>query len=139
MISQAEQLEAQKRVELKRHLSVMRIPFHVDMPTPDLQRLVEIAEQGFPPVHRFPQPMTSELIEKLAEPYHYIRNLVAMKIMFGLNQGIGVVVGPGTKTVQLRTVRELVAHQMAPKSMIFLDDHMHKLKLLKYHGGRNNQ
>jgi len=125
-----EQAEAKKRSILRRYLVLSGIELDTDNWTLSLlQALVRGLHMKIcKNAHlSYAWPLSAEQVKIRAKENHYVKNLVAMKIMFGSSSGIGCVVGPGCNTIQCCSVADLVKIGWVSANLQYLDQHIHKI------------
>lgn len=113
--------EAKKRVLLKRYLAVHGVEFDVNWPTPVLRGLVLDLRRRHR--HTSHASATREKVLQVAEENHYLKNLVALKALFGINASMGCVEGDGV--VRCKTVADLIRIGWVPERFGYLDQHLH--------------
>lgn len=130
MFGKEEVNEARKRCILKRYLTRMEIPFKKNWPTRTLRHVVKQAHKKASQAGRlrFAWPLTHGEIMSRVKQNHYVKQLVTLKVCFGHHAGCGFVSDAGSFTCQ--TIAEMAAKDLAPQSMVYLDQHMHRLKVI---------
>jgi hypothetical protein len=134
---QPEVLEARKRVALKRYLAKHHIAFDVNESTEALAKRAKmhgyLVKHQPEDIHLLMETLTSEQIENIAKGDHYVNQLVCMKRMFGVNSGIGCVEQTpedATRTIQCRTIADLVKIGWVSSQWLFLDAYLPNLKVI---------
>ena len=106
--------EAKKRQMVKRFLTKNHVTFDVNDTTYNLVALARYTQ------HVKKRIVTAERIVEIARDHHYLRQLVAVKMMWGVNAHIGFV-GYG----DCRTIDDLVKADACPPSLAYLDKYLH--------------
>lgn len=132
----AEIAEARKRCVCKRFLAKFGLSFNAKDQTEHLVRRVRtivylLRNRPFD-LPKVLVEMTGEQVEQAAKSHHYVKNLLALKVCFGLHSSMGCVVGPGCKTINCRTIADLVRLKWCSDEYLYLDAHWHNLVPIKY-------
>lgn len=118
---------ARKRAILKRYLTLSEVEFDINWTTSQLQCLVRQLHQNRGKM-RHAWPMNHNSIDQLSIENHYVRQLLAMKRIFGIKSQIGVVIEDKT-TVMCQTVADLVKIGCADTRFLAIDANIQRLVL----------
>lgn len=74
-----------------------------------------------------PAILTHDEIETLARQNHYVINLISLKQIWGMRSSLGVVM-ENNKTIQLKTIADLINNGLCDARFAIIDDSIGELK-----------
>lgn len=133
MFSRKEQQLAKRRCKMRLYLRLLGYDLPTNSPTEVLLRITKLVhKQRMTERHRsYAWPLKNNRIQELANENHYVKNLMAMKSMFGIHASIGIV-DEHCKSHQCHTVADLVKHGLCDRRFLRIDDNIENLELIKY-------
>jgi len=132
MFSRAEQLLAKRRCKMRLYLRLLGYELPTECPTESMLIVTKfVHKQRMAMRHRsYAWPLKGERLDALAKENHYVKNLVAMKSMFGPNASIGIV-DEHSNSYQCRTVADLVKHGLCERRFLRIDDNIDNIQTIR--------